>query len=125
MTTTLPASPIDQDEVRTLLRGMYLDLSAECEEATAVVAQLGPLADRDGDDEMDAGAKTSEREQQLSVVATIRERLDQVQRALERLDVGRYGFCETCAEPITVERLIAFPSATSCVSCKLADERRG
>jgi DnaK suppressor protein len=124
MTTTLPASPVDQDEVRGMLRGLYLELTAEYEQTTAAVAELGRTSDRDGDDEIDAGAKTAEREQQLGVVAAIRERLIQVQRALERLDAGEYGSCETCHRPITAERLAAFPSATACVECKRADERR-
>jgi DnaK suppressor protein len=124
MTTTLPAGPVNQDEVRILLQGLFLELTAEHEAATAALAEYGRTADRDGDDEVDAGAKTSEREQQLSVVATIRERLTQVQRAMERLDAGGYGLCESCHRPITPARLEAFPSATSCVECKRADERR-
>jgi len=125
MTTTLPAGPVDQDDVRSVLRGMVLELTTEYEETTAAIAELGRTGDRDGDDEIDTGAKTSEREHQLSLVATIRERLAQVQRALERLDAGSYGTCETCQQPITVERLAVFPSATACVDCKRADERRG
>jgi DnaK suppressor protein len=124
MTTTLPEGRVDQAEVRVLLQGLYLELTAECEAATAALAEFGRTADRDGDDEADAGAKTSEREHQLSVVATIRERLAQAQRALERLDAGTYGRCESCHETITPERLAAFPSATLCVECKRADERR-
>jgi DnaK suppressor protein len=125
MTATLPAGPVDRDEVRGVLRGMALELTTEYEEATAALAELGRGSGIDGDDEVDAGAKTAEREHQRSLVATIRERLTQVQRALERLDAGSYGTCETCHEPITVERLAVHPSATACVACKRADERRG
>jgi DnaK suppressor protein len=124
MTTTVPAGPVDQHELRGLLQGMYLELTAEYEEATTALADLGRPGDRDGDDEIDAGAKTAEREHQLSVVATIRDRRHQVERALERLDAGGYGSCETCGQPIKIERLAAFPSATACVACKRADERR-
>jgi DnaK suppressor protein len=124
MTTTLPAGPVDRDEVRDLLGGMYVELTAEYEEATTALADLGRTVDRDGDDEIDAGAKTADREHQRSVVATIRDRRDQVERALQRLDAGGYGVCETCGQAMPVERLAAFPSATSCVACKRADERR-
>jgi DnaK suppressor protein len=124
MTTTLPAGPVDQDEVRGVLRGMYLELTAEHEQAAASVIELGRSSGRDGDDEIDAGAKTSEREHQLTVTAAIRDRLTQVERALERLEAGRYGECESCHQPITAERLDAYPSATFCVECKRADERR-
>ena len=55
---------------------------------------------------------------------TILERVTQVERALERLDEGSYGWCERCGNPIPVERLAAFPSATLCVTCKQLEERR-
>ena len=47
-----------------------------------------------------------------------------LERALERLDEGSYGWCERCGNPIPVERLAAFPSATLCVTCKQLEERR-
>ena len=47
-----------------------------------------------------------------------------MERALERLDGGGYGWCERCGNPIPVERLAAFPSATLCVTCKQLEERR-
>jgi DnaK suppressor protein len=124
MTTTLPAKPADRDDVRRLLEGMYVDLTAEHEAASAALAEVARSSDRDGDDEIDAGAKTAEREHQLSVVATLDERMGQVQRAIDRLDAGGYGVCDACGQPITAERLDAFPSATACVECKRAEERR-
>jgi DnaK suppressor protein len=124
MTTTAARVRVDPDDVRALLQSMYLELTAEQDEATASVAQIGRPADRDGDDQIDAGAKSAQRDQLLCLVASIRERLGQVEHALERLDAGGYGLCEACHRPITTERLIVFPSATSCVDCKRADERR-
>jgi DnaK suppressor protein len=111
-------------DVRALLNGLYLELSAEYDEAIAAMADIGRRADIDGD-EIDAGAKTALREHQLSLIASIDERRVQVERALERMDLGTYGQCETCHKPISRERLEAFPAATSCVSCKQAHERRG
>ena len=43
---------------------------------------------------------------------------------MQRLDDGTYGNCEGCHNPIPVERLEVFPSATSCVNCKSVRERR-
>jgi DnaK suppressor protein len=61
----------------------------------------------------------------MSLIASIDDRRIQVERALERLDLGTYGQCEVCRKPISPERLEAFPAATCCVSCKRANERRG
>jgi DnaK suppressor protein len=123
MTMTV-ASHVNADDIRSLLQGLYRELSTEYEQAGAAIVDIGRRADTDGDDEVDAGAKTALREHQLSLMATIQERLVQVERALERIEAGTYGHCETCGEPISPERLEAFPSATTCVACKRAGERR-
>ena len=77
-----------------------------------------------GDDQADAGAKTFEREHEMSVNANTREMLDQAIRARQRLEAGTYGICESCGNPIPAGRLRAFPRATLCVTCKQAEERR-
>ena len=40
-----------------------------------------------------------------------------IQAALERIEAGTYGSCESCGEPIGAERLSAIPEATRCVNC--------
>ena len=67
-----------------------------------------------GDDQADAGAKTFEREQEISLANNSREMLDQSEHALERIDDGTYGICESCGNPIGKLRLQAFPRATLC-----------
>jgi RNA polymerase-binding protein DksA len=76
-----------------------------------------------GDDQADAGSKTFEREQELSIANNRRDLLVQMERAMERLDKGTYGRCESCQQPIPKPRLQAFPSATLCVKCKQREER--
>jgi DnaK suppressor protein len=112
---TMMAGAID---AQALLRGLYLELTAEYEAANAEVVTIAGLADRAGDDDVDAGCKVAQHEQQLSLIASIRDRRDQVEHALRRLDEGTYGRCEQCGGPIDPLRLEAFPAATSCVRCK-------
>ncbi len=40
-----------------------------------------------------------------------------IQSALERIDDGSYGVCESCGEDIAPGRLEAIPEATRCVNC--------
>ena len=40
--------------------------------------------------------------------------LDDVERALTRLDQGTYGVCEACGQPIDEDRLASFPTARTC-----------
>ena len=44
--------------------------------------------------------------------------LDQLQRALARMEAGRYGYCERCHEEIDFARLKAIPHASLCMSCQ-------
>ena len=77
-----------------------------------------------GDDQADAGSKTFEREQEQSIAANRRDLITQIQHAVERIDSGTYGYCESCGKPIPKARLKAFPSATLDVVCKAREERR-
>lgn len=49
--------------------------------------------------------------------------LEAVQHALQALESGEYGFCESCSESIPVLRLLANPAATRCVTCQELAER--
>ncbi|HXG37786.1 MAG TPA: TraR/DksA C4-type zinc finger protein [Bacteroidota bacterium] len=55
--------------------------------------------------------------------------LDGIERALERIEHGRYGWCTSCGEVIEKGRLEAIPFTQLCISCKsgapLRREERG
>ena len=42
--------------------------------------------------------------------------------ALERIENGTYGLCESCGEDITPQRLKARPVTTQCIDCKIKEE---
>ncbi len=77
-----------------------------------------------GDDQADAGAKTFEREHEISLVYNARDMVLQTERALERIDNKSYGRCEDCGNAIGKARLQVFPRATLCMICKQKEERR-
>ena len=77
-----------------------------------------------GNDQADVGSTTLERDAEMSLANNTRDMLFQVQRALGRLEDGTYGVCESCGNPIGKLRLMAFPRATLCLSCKQREERR-
>ena len=77
-----------------------------------------------GSDQADLGSNALERDAELSLVNNSRELLHQVERALQRLDSGTYGACELCGQSVGKLRLMAFPRATLCLSCKQRQERR-
>ncbi|HET6213847.1 MAG TPA: TraR/DksA C4-type zinc finger protein [Micromonosporaceae bacterium] len=119
-------TPAETEKIRAALAGRRDELREEYDQTLAEIAEIqrDRLTDSAGDDQAYTGTKTFEREQEISLANGILERITQVERALERLDDGRYGWCERCGNPIPVERLAAFPSATLCVTCKQLEERR-
>ncbi|MEV7682788.1 TraR/DksA C4-type zinc finger protein [Streptomyces sp. NPDC088341] len=77
------------------------------------------------DDEHDPeGSSTAfERAHVAAMLAQAKDRLADLDQALERLERGDYGRCEVCGEPIPAERLEVRPAATTCVSCAATDPR--
>ncbi|MGW0217574.1 TraR/DksA family transcriptional regulator [Micromonospora chokoriensis] len=71
------------------------------------------------DDEHDPEGATIafERAQLTAVLEATRRRLAELDVALRRVDDGSYGVCERCRRPIPAERLVARPSARTCVAC--------
>ena len=104
---------------RDIARGLA-DIATAEEDLQGLIWDAG---DGSGDDQADAGAKTYEREQEISLANISRDKLAQNRHALERLDNGSYGVCESCGEPIGKFRLQAAPRATLCRSCKEKSER--
>ncbi|MCU7723536.1 TraR/DksA C4-type zinc finger protein [Actinoplanes sp. KI2] len=116
----------ETEKIRKALVARRDALQNEYDESLSEITELqrDRLADSAGDDQADAGTKTFEREQEITLANNLLERITQVERAIERLGEGNYGWCERCGNPIPVERLAAFPSATLCVTCKQLEERR-
>jgi RNA polymerase-binding protein DksA len=77
-----------------------------------------------GHDQADMGATSFERDHELTVLNNEREKLAQIDRALGRIADGTYGTCESCGNPIGKMRVMAFPRATLCLTCKQREERR-
>lgn len=73
------------------------------------------------DDGMDTyDVATEERDREISMIISDRDRqkLVAIEEALERIDLGTYGICDSCEEEIPVERLKAMPFTRLCVQCQ-------
>lgn len=53
-----------------------------------------------------------------------RKLLKKIEKALNLLDSGDYGYCEDCGADIGVRRLEARPTAEKCIDCKTFEEIR-
>jgi DnaK suppressor protein len=120
-----PWSEAEIAKVRKQLEEETTELRGEIERAEAEIAdRLGDATSDAGDDQADTGAKAYEREHGMALTYNARELLSQTDRALERIEDGSYGACDSCGKPIGKARLQAFPRAVLCVNCKQREERR-
>jgi DnaK suppressor protein len=76
------------------------------------------------EDSADAGSFTFEREKDLSIAQNVRDLVEKMAKALDKIEAGTYGICESCGQPIEAARVKALPHVLLCLSCKKAEERR-
>lgn len=55
---------------------------------------------------------------QTSASQVLRERLADIELALEKIEKGKYGICEECGEAITMEMLQVNSTSRLCRTCK-------
>ena len=106
-----------REEVLARLAGLERDFTSSVEAAAAANA----------DDEHDPEGATIafERQHVAALMADARGQLDQIDRALARVDDGSYGICTSCGRPIAPARLAARPTATTCIDCASRRRRGG
>jgi len=92
-------------------------LAGSQQAATSIVEERESEIEENAQKERIAGltSRLSERDQR-----TIRE----IDAALERIEQGTYGQCAWCEAEIRPERLRALPTATLCIDCATAREKR-
>lgn len=120
--------PWTKDELNEVIDELHEMRAHSQEVLVALETELSGLMKDSGDgagqDQADMGATSFERDHELTVVNSEKDKLAQIERVLGHLEDGTYGICESCGEPIGKMRLMAFPRATLCMTCKQREERR-
>ena len=102
--------------VTSNLRGR---LQAERDQLASQVAGLEPGSGTSGafdDNFADSGQVAAEQGENKVLAARLRSELDEVDRALAKIDDGSYGRCEVCGDPISEARLEAMPATRFCIN---------
>ncbi len=68
-------------------------------------------------DQSDMATEAAEDDMVLRIVENESVTVAEVKKALEKIDSGTYGICESCGDPIGLARLQFLPFATLCVEC--------
>jgi len=73
----------------------------------------------------DLGGEAFEQEENFGLAEQFSRVASEIDRALERMEEGTYGTCETCDRPVPLERLEAITYATRCAACQAQVEKDG
>lgn len=65
----------------------------------------------------------SSHERMEALEKELRSHLEEVEKALERVESGTYGRCQSCQQLIDADRLAVKPTALSCVVCERKSEK--
>lgn len=75
-------------------------------------------------DPTDRASLESDRNFELRIRDRERKLIAKIREALDRIEEGIFGECESCEEEIGIERLKARPVTTLCIDCKTEQERK-
>jgi len=73
-------------------------------------------------DPTDRATLESDRNFMLRIRDREHKLIKKIKKALERIENGTFGICESCGEEISIERLKARPVTTQCIECKTKEE---
>ena len=100
-------------------RASYVEQAESLRQEAEMLAEDMEPGDVQFDEESGEGDTLAvERERDLLLSAQARAAVDEIDRALAKIDTGTYGVCERCGNPIPKARLKALPYASLCVACK-------
>ncbi len=109
----------DRREALLAERASYLRQAEELKaEADSLALEHEPGDVQFDEEGGEGGTSNVDRELDLLLSAQARAAIEEIDRALAKIEAGTYGTCEHCGEPIAEARLEALPYAALCVSCK-------
>lgn len=107
-----------QDFFRSLLLEQKRDLQQRIDLEFQALREFQPESDP-----VDTGSNEEQRQWQLRMLEREKKLLDKIDRTLDRLAKGDYGWCDETGEPIGLKRLLLRPTATLCVEAKERQEQ--
>ncbi len=109
-------------EIRERLLQMRREMTREVQQSREASREIG----QDGVADIgDMSASTYARDVLLNLSENQRQRIRDIDAAIDRLDQGEYGICLRCEEEIEPRRLEVRPFSRYCVECKTEVEKFG
>jgi DnaK suppressor protein len=115
---------MDQEKV-LFFKGLLEErLRVLLEEASKTASGMRQEHNGDFPDPTDRASLESDRNFLLRIKDRERKLILKVKEALDRIDNGTFGICESCGRSISEKRLMARPVTTQCIDCKTEEEKR-
>ena len=110
-----PPSKRELAEVRELLQKRLAEVHGQVAELTAPPEQGAAIGfgKRVGDGTTEAITRFTD----VGIANNVHAIERRIERALEKLDEGNYGVCDSCGKPIAAGRLKADPASVLCIEC--------
>jgi DnaK suppressor protein len=106
------------DYFKDLLEKRLEELYEEAERAVEGMSDLRTNVP----DPTDRASLESDRNFMLRIRDRERKLILKIREALQRIEDGEFGICDSCGDDISVERLEARPVTTLCIECKRRQE---
>ena len=111
----------DIDQIRNLLIQWLDNLTANSNASLICF----PKSNANLPDQVDMASAQSEMEYAANRLCRDLLNKDSIIKALEKMEEGTYGICESCEEEIPIKRLRAIPDAKFCIACQSQMEKKG
>ncbi len=122
----MTSKPVAADRKKFLTSARENLLETKAKLLGVIDSELRAERESNKDEGMDTyDLASEERDREINFILSDRERVKllQIDEALERLDDGTYGVCESCGLEIAEERLTAMPFSRLCRDCQQDQER--
>ena len=117
-----PDEYLSAQEISDLHLRLQELLDGLVDQAKGNLQALTDVRDTDAD-ALDMAVNESNRDFSLRLADRERRLMVKIRAAIQRIQHGEYGACESCGAEITCKRLLARPVATLCIDCKTQAER--
>ncbi len=116
-----------QQTYRERLEQEHASVQTEIENLGNEVAILGEdqqVEGSFGNHDADNATDVMEQQRNMALMNMLEERQRDIDRALARLDAGKYGICERCGKAIAPERLEALPFVILCIDDQEVEDQQ-
>jgi DnaK suppressor protein len=123
MIITVAKSAMTPEKLEFFRHMLNQKINELLEEAGKTVSEMTNSIKENYPDPNDRASLESDRNFELRIRDRERKLILKMQEAIKRIDDRVFGNCEVCGGLISEKRLMARPVTTSCIDCKMKQEK--